>query len=97
MKIYLRIIAKPYAHFQTITKTPVNFQKDRQRTVGVDAHTRYLLLLQKAENYVPSLFFEKAEDKKKYLQERSFFCPILQKRQHNSKAKIDTLLTAKFL
>ena len=53
---------------QTMTKTPVKFEKDRHKTVGV-VHTRYLLLeggwnhvtmeQRKAEYYVPSLFFKK--------------------------------------
>ena len=49
-------------------KTPVTFKKDRQKTVGGVAHTRYLLLViteaRSAEYYVPSLFFEKAGDNK---------------------------------
>ena len=69
-KINLRIISKPHAHLQTMTKTPVKFQKDWLRTVGVDAYTMYLLLEGGTEprNYgkpnVPSLFFEKVGDKK---------------------------------
>ena len=58
-----------------MTKTPVKFPKDQLRTVGVDAHTRQVLLqgggrnheiteLRKAQYYVPSLFFEKAGDNK---------------------------------
>ena len=31
----LRIISKPHACFQTMTKTPVKFQKNRYKTVGV--------------------------------------------------------------
>ena len=38
----LRIISKPHAYVQTMSKTPVKFQKNRYRTVG-DAHTRYPL------------------------------------------------------
>ena len=45
--------------------TPIKFHKDRLRTVGADAHTRYLPLegdgtteLRKAEYYVLSLFFK---------------------------------------
>ena len=48
-------------------KTPVKFQKDRQKSVGRVAHTRYLLLEmwgggtepRKADCYVPSLFVQK--------------------------------------
>ena len=52
-----------------MTKTPVKFQKDQHKTVGV-VDTRYLLLKgetepRKAEYHVPSLFFKKAEDNKK--------------------------------
>ena len=39
----LRIISKPHAHFQTIIKTPVKCDKDRHKTVGGVAHTRYPL------------------------------------------------------
>ena len=62
----LRIISKPHAHFQTMTKTPVKFRKNRHKTVGGVAHTRYLLLkgdgsaprygatlVRNAEYYVP--------------------------------------------
>ena len=42
-KINLRIIFKPHAHLQTTTKTPVKIQKDRHKTVGGVAHTRYPL------------------------------------------------------
>ena len=59
-------------------KTPVKFQKDRFKTVGGVALTRYLLQTRnhaprithhtprKAEYYVPSLFFEKAGDNNYY-------------------------------
>ena len=40
----LRIISKPHAYFQTMTKAPVKFQKNRYKTVGGVAPTRYLLL-----------------------------------------------------
>ena len=40
-KINLRIISKPHAHLQTMTKTPVKFQKDWHKTAGGVAHTRY--------------------------------------------------------
>ena len=39
----LRIIFKSNAHFQTLTKTPIKFQKDRHLTAGGVAHIRYLL------------------------------------------------------
>ena len=42
-KNYLRIISKPHAYVQTMSKTPVKFQKNRYKTVGGDAHTRYPL------------------------------------------------------
>ena len=57
-----------------MTKTSVKFTKDRHKTVGGVAHTRYLLLEvgqnhgtmypRKAEYYmyIPSLFFEKVGD-----------------------------------
>ena len=61
-----------------MTKTSVKFRKNRHKTVGGVAHTRYLSYIRgtegrkdgrtegrKAENYVPPLFFEKAGDKNK--------------------------------
>ena len=60
-----------------MTKKSVKFRKNRHKTVGGVAHTRYIVLLgdgnterwkdrrtegRKAENYVPPLFFEKAGD-----------------------------------
>ena len=39
----LRIISKPHAYLQTMTKTPVKFQKNRYKTVGDVAPTRYPL------------------------------------------------------
>ena len=39
----LRIISKPHAYVQTMSKTPVKFQKNRYKTVGGDVHTRYPL------------------------------------------------------
>ena len=39
----LRIISKPHAYVQTMSKIPVKFQKNRYKTVGGDAHTRYPL------------------------------------------------------
>ena len=40
-KTDLRIISKLHAHFETMTKTPVKFEKDRHKTVGGVAHTGY--------------------------------------------------------
>ena len=73
----LRIISKPHAYLQTMTKTSVKFQMNQYKTVGGVAHTRYIHVVlkgevktegrtegRKAENYVPPLFFEKAGDKK---------------------------------
>ena len=42
-KIDLGIISRPHARLQTMTKTPVKFQKNQHKTVGGDAHTRYPL------------------------------------------------------
>ena len=39
----LRIISKPHAYLQTMSKTHVKFQKNQYKTVGGDAHTRYPL------------------------------------------------------
>ena len=44
LSIPFDIISKPHAHLQTVTRTPAKFQKDRHKTVGGVAHTRYLLL-----------------------------------------------------
>ena len=43
IKINLRIISKPHASLQTMTKTPVKFQKDRHKAVLGVARTRYPL------------------------------------------------------
>ena len=43
-KINLRILSKPHAHLQTMTKPYVKFQKDRHKTIGGVAHTTYQLL-----------------------------------------------------
>ena len=43
IKNNLRIISKPHAYLQTIYKTPVKFQKNRYKTVGGVAQTRYPL------------------------------------------------------
>ena len=40
----LRILSKPHAYLQTMTKTSVKFQKNRHKTVGGVAHTRYIVL-----------------------------------------------------
>ena len=56
---------KKHMHIMTMTKTHAKFQKDPTTTVAGVASTRYLLSegeiteLQKAQYYVPSLFFEK--------------------------------------
>ena len=42
-KINLRIISKPHAHLQSMMKTSVKFQNNRNKTVGGVAHTRYYL------------------------------------------------------
>ena len=39
----LRIISKQHAYLKTMTKTPVEFQKNRYKTVGGVAPTRYPL------------------------------------------------------
>ena len=39
----LRIISKPHAYLQTMYKLLVKFQRNRHKTVGGDAHTRYPL------------------------------------------------------
>ena len=41
----LRIVSKPLAHHQTMTKTPVKFRKDPHKTVGGVVHTRCPLKL----------------------------------------------------
>ena len=41
-KINLRVISKCYAHLQSLTKTPVKFQKDWEKIVGGVALTKYL-------------------------------------------------------
>ena len=38
----LRIISKPHAYLQTMTKTSVKFQMNRHKTVGGVANTRYI-------------------------------------------------------
>ena len=43
-KINLRIISKCYAYLQSMVKTSVKFQNNRNKTVGEVAHTRYILL-----------------------------------------------------
>ena len=41
-KINLRVISKCHAHLQSLTKTPVKFQKDWDKIVGGVALTKYL-------------------------------------------------------
>ena len=40
----LRIISKPHAYLQTMTKTSVKFRKNRHKTVGGVVHTRYIVV-----------------------------------------------------
>ena len=42
-KINLRVISKCHAHLQSLTKTPVKFQKDWDKIVGGVALTKYPL------------------------------------------------------
>ena len=42
-KINLTVISKYHAHLQSLTKTPVKFQKDWDKIVGGVALTRYLM------------------------------------------------------
>ena len=42
----LNLISKPHAHFQIMVKEYVKFQKNRNKTAGGVAHTRYLLSIQ---------------------------------------------------
>ena len=42
-KINLRVISICHAHLQSLTKTPVKFQKDLDKIVGGVALTKYLL------------------------------------------------------
>ena len=39
--IYLRIIFKPHANLQIMVRTSVQFEKNRNKTVGGVVHTRY--------------------------------------------------------
>ena len=39
----LRTISKPHAYLQTMTQSPVKFPKNRHKTVGGVANTRYSL------------------------------------------------------
>ena len=39
----MSIISKPHAYLQRMVKTSVKFQKNRSKTVGGVAHTRYIL------------------------------------------------------
>ena len=41
-KINLRVMSKCHAHLQSLTKTPVKFQKDWEKIVGGVALTKYL-------------------------------------------------------
>ena len=43
IKNNLRIISKPHAYLQSMFKSLVKFQRNRQKTVGGVGHTRYPL------------------------------------------------------
>ena len=43
IEINLRVISKCHAHLQSMTKTPVEFQKDWDTIVGGVALTRYIM------------------------------------------------------
>ena len=45
-KIILRIISKQHAHLQSMVKISVKFQRNRNKTVGGVAHTKYRLSIQ---------------------------------------------------
>ena len=65
-KDIFRNIPKTLAYLQTMTKTPATFPEDPSTTVGGDVATRYLLSeLEWVGDYIPSFFFEKADDNKK--------------------------------
>ena len=49
MQINKRIISISHAHFQTMTKTHVQFKKDQYKTVGGVKDTRHMLLSEGAE------------------------------------------------
>ena len=53
-KINLKVISKCHAHLQSLTKTPVKFQKDWDKIVGV-VLTRYLM-------YISSVVVEPKND-----------------------------------
>ena len=46
----LRVISKCHAHLQSLTKTPVKFQKDWDKIVGGVALTRYLMSISFCSN-----------------------------------------------
>ena len=39
----LKVISKPHAYLQTMTKASAKFQMNQLKAVGGDAHTRYIL------------------------------------------------------
>ena len=51
IKINLRVISKCHAHLQSLTKTPVKFQKDWDKFVGEVALTRYLMFISFCSNW----------------------------------------------
>ena len=54
-KINLKVISICHAHLQSLTKTPVKFQKDWDKIVGGVALTRYLM-------YISSVVVEPKND-----------------------------------
>ena len=38
-------MTKLYAHLKTMTKSPLKFQKNQHKTLGLVAHTRYTLYI----------------------------------------------------
>ena len=53
-KYNLRIKSKPHACLQTMTKTPLKFPKNRYKTVGGVAPTRYPLSIRSCAHKVPT-------------------------------------------
>ena len=58
IKNNLRIISKPHAYLQTMSKTPVKFQKNQYKTVGADAtqgtHYPFTLIVKMPEKWLSS-------------------------------------------
>ena len=59
----LRTISKPHAYLQTMTQSPVKFPKNRHKTVGGVANTRYSLSIdfdsEMMKKWLSSQFVEK--------------------------------------